>query len=203
MPSLSLQLPVAVILLVGGLLASFTGYRLLRTLLALYGFAAGIIIAPLVAGDLGTWELIAATVAGGLVGAALAIGFYLAGVALLGAGLAAFILNLAMEGDPDIRVLLATSVGGALVMLVVRHYVLIGTTAFLGGWTAIVGGMALSANDAAVAAATGDVTRLFPMVPIDGHEPFAVGWLVLGLCGTVVQLRTRSRLKSRKAGGSG
>ena len=203
MPSVSLQLPVAAILLAGGLLASFAGYRLLRTLLALYGFAAGIIIVPLVAGNLGTWELIAATVAGGLVGAALAIGFYLAGVAILGAGLAAFILNLVTEGDPEIRLLLATSVGGALVMLLVRHYVLIAATAFLGGWTAIVGGMALSANQAAVAATTGDVTQLFPMVPVDGHEPFAVGWLVLGLSGALVQLRTRSRLRGRKAGASG
>lgn len=200
MPTLSLQLPVAVILLGAGLVASFAGYRLLRALLALYGFAAGIIITPLVAGDLGTWELIAATVAGGLVGAGLAIGFYLAGVALLGAGLAAFILNLVMEGDPDVRLLLATSVGGALVTLLVRHYVLITATAFLGGWTAIVGGMALSENEAAIAATTGDVTQLFPMVPIDGQAPFAIGWLVLGLCGSLVQLHTRSRLRARKSG---
>ncbi|MXZ71555.1 MAG: DUF4203 domain-containing protein [Acidobacteria bacterium] len=199
MPSVSLQLPVAVILLGGGLVATLAGYRLLRALLALYGFVAGIIITPLIAGDLAAWELIAATVAGGLVGAGLAIGFYLAGVAVLGAGLAAFILNLAMEGDPDVRVLLATSVGGALVMLLVRHYVLIAATAFLGGWTAIVGGMALAGNEAAVTATTGDVTQLFPMVPIDGHAPFAIGWLVLGLCGALVQLRTRSRVRARKA----
>lgn len=200
MSSVSLQLPVAVILLGGGLVATFAGYRLLRALLALYGFVAGIILTPLVAGDLGTWELIAATVAGGLVGAGLAIGFYLAGVALLGAGLAAFILNLAMEGDPDVRLLLGTSVGGALVMLLVRHYVLIAATAFLGGWTAIVGGMAIAGHEAAVAAATGDVTQLFPMVPVDGQTPFAVGWLVLGLCGALVQLRARSRLRARKSG---
>ncbi len=200
MPSVSLQLPVAVILLGGGLAATFAGYRLLRTLLALYGFAAGIIITPLIAGGLGTWELIAATLAGGLVGAGLAIGFYLAGVALLGAGLAAFILNLVTEGDPDVALLLGTSIAGALLMLLVRHYVLITATAFLGGWTAIVGGMSLSGNEAASAAVTGDVTQLFPMVPFEGQAPFAIGWLVLGLCGAMVQLRTRSRLRARKAG---
>ncbi len=198
MPSVSLQLPVAVILLAGGLVASFAGYRLLRALLALYGFAGGVILTPIIAADLGTWQLIAATLAGGLAGAALAIGLYLAGVAFLGAGLAVFVLNLAVEGDPDARLLLAISIGGALAMLVVRRYVLIVGTAFLGGWTAIVGAMALSRNEAAIAATRGDLSQLFPIVPIDGQTPFAIGWLVLGLCGALVQLRTLARLRARK-----
>ena len=203
MPSVSLQLPVAVILLAGGLVASFAGYRLLRALLALYGFAAGVILTPAIAGDLGTWQLIAATLAGGLAGAALAIGLYLAGVALLGAGLAVFVLHVAVEGDPDTRLLVAVSVGGALAMLLVRRYVLIVGTSFLGGWTAIVGAMALSQHEAAVAATRGDLSRLFPMVPIDGQAPFAIGWLLLGLCGALMQLRTLGRLRARKSSRGG
>ena len=204
MPSFSLQIPVAVILLGGGLVASFAGYRLLRTLLALYGFVGGVIVTPMLVDAGETWLLVGATIAGGLVGAVLAIVLYLAAVALLGAGLAAFVVNLAVEGDPDFRLLLGACVAGALAALLVRRYVLIAGTAFLGGWTSIVGGMALWGHEPAVAATTGDFSRLFPMAPFQGQAAFAAGWAALGLLGALVQLRTLSRMrarKSRRAGG--
>ena len=188
MESVSLQFPVAVILLGAGLVAGFAGYPLLRPLLALYGFIGGVIVTPTFADQLDGWWFIAATLAGGLAGAAVALAVYLATVALLGAGVAAFLVHLAVEGDPEIWLVVAASVLGALVALIVRRYVVIIATAFIGGWTTLVGGLALSRDQAAMAATAGDVSGLFPLVPLDGQEAFAVGWLILGLLGSVVQL---------------
>lgn len=195
MESVSLQFPVAIILLGGGLVAGFAGYPLLRPLLALYGFIGGVIVTPTFVDQLDGWWFIAATLAGGLAGAAIALAVYLATVALLGAGVAAFVVNLAVEGDPDVWLVVAASVLGALVALIVRRYVVIIATAFVGGWTALVGALALSRDEAAMAATGGDVSGLFPMVPLAGHEAFAAGWLVLGLLGTVVQLLASRRVR--------
>ena len=195
MESVSLQFPVAIILLGGGLVAGFAGYPLLRPLLALYGFIGGVIVTPTFVDQLDGWWFIAATLAGGLAGAAIALAVYLATVALLGAGVAAFIVHLAVEGEPDVWLVVAASVLGALAALIVRRYVVIIATAFVGGWTTLVGALALSRDEAAMAATGGDVSGLFPMVPLTGHEAFAAGWLVLGLLGTVVQLLASRRVR--------
>ena len=195
MESVSLQFPVAVILLGGGLVAGFAGYPLLRPLLALYGFIGGVIVTPTFADQLDGWWFIAATLAGGFAGAAVALAVYLATVALLGAGVAAFIVHLAVEGDPAIWLVLAACVLGALMSLIVRRYVVILATAFIGGWTTLVGGLALSRNQAAMAATAGDVAGLYPLVPLEGHEAFAAGWLALGLFGSVVQLLASRRVR--------
>lgn len=196
MESVTLQFPVAVILLGGGLVAGFAGYPLLRPLLALYGFIGGVIVTPTFADQLDGWWFIAATLAGGLAGAAAAFALYLATVALLGAGVAAFLAHLAVEGDPAVWLLVAACVLGALLALIVRRYVVIIATAFLGGWTTLVGGLALSRDQAAMAATGGDAAGLFPLAPLAGHEAFAAGWLALGLLGSVVQL-----LASRQVAG--
>jgi len=180
MESVSLQFPVAIILLGGGLVAGFAGYPLLRPLLALYGFIGGVIVTPTFVDQLDGWWFIAAALAGGLAGAAIALAVYLATVALLGAGVAAFIVHLAVEGDPDVWLVVAASVLGALAALIVRRYVMIIATAFAGGWTTLVGALALSRDDAAMAATGGDVSGLFPMVPLTGHEAFAAGRLFPG-----------------------
>ena len=202
MPAVSLHVPVAIILLGGGLLACFLGYRLLRTLLGVYGFVGGVILATLFVEPLETWQAVLVTVGSGLVGAVLAIAIYLAGVALFGAGLAAFALNLSLDADPHLGVLLATSVLGALVALLVRRYVLIVGTSFIGAWTAVVGGMALAGNGAAVAAATGDMSLVFPLAPITGQVEFAVGWVALGLVAALVQLRATASSRARAARGT-
>jgi len=196
MPSLSIQLPIAIILLGGGLVASFAGYRLIRAFLAVYGFIGGIIIATLFIDQFQTWVAIVVTIVGGFAGATLVFAIYLAGVALFGAGLAAFTLSLMIDGDPNIWGLLATCMLGALVTLMVRRYVLIVGTAFIGSWTVVVGGMALSGQQAALAATTGDVSQLFPLAPIADQTPFALGWVVLGLLGSLVQLHMLSRARN-------
>lgn len=124
----SFHVPVAIILLGGGLLACFLGYRLLRTLLALYGFIGGVVIATMFVGQLETWLAIIVTIVGGVAGSVLAVVAYLAGVAVLGAGLAAVALNVAWSyrgGEPNVWVVLVACLLGALLALAVRRYVLI------------------------------------------------------------------------------
>ena len=200
MASISLHVPVAIILLGGGLLACFVGYRLLRTLLALYGFIGGVVIASMFVGQLETWLAIVATIAAGLVGSVVAVVAYLAGVALLGAGMGAVVLNVAWStrgGEPNMLLVLAVCLVCALLALAARRYVLIIATSFGGAWTAIVGGMALAGNSAAVAAATGNVGQLPPMADGRANLGFVLGWCGLGGLAVFFQLRDMFRRRTR------
>jgi len=68
-----------------------------------------------------------------------------------------------------------------------RRHVLIAGTAFGGSWTAIVGGMALFQERAALAMMAGDLSQLFPMAPLADQRAFAVAWFVVGVLGLIVQ----------------
>ena len=196
----SFHVPVAIILLGGGLLACFLGYRLLRTLLALYGFIGGVVIATMLVGQLETWLALVVTIAGGLAGSVLAVMAYLAGVAVLGAGMGAVLLNLGWSyrgGEPNVWVVLIACLGGALLALAVRRYVLIIATSFGGAWTAIVGGLALAGNSAAVAAATGNLEQLPPVADVQTHLGFVLGWAGLGGLAVLVQIRDMGRRRLR------
>ena len=196
MPSVSFHIPVAIILLGAGLLACFLGYRLLRILLAVYGFVAGVVIATLFVDQFETWVAVLATIAAGLAGSALAIVAYLAGVALLGAALGAVALDVAWSyggGEPIVWFVLAACLAGALVALALRRYVIIVGTSFGGAWTALIGGLALAGNSAAVAAASGDVQKVYPIAPAGNQMGFVLGWFVLGAVAVLVQLRAMAR----------
>ena len=159
MASVSAHVPVAVILLVGGLLSCFLGYRLLRLLVAVYGFGLGVIIVTAFADRLEPWVMVAVMAGGGLLGALLAKAAYLAVVAVLGAGLGAVVVRaggLSGAGEPGLWVMLSVCLAGALAALALRKYVVIVGTSFGGAWTALVGGLALAGDNAAVAAASGD-----------------------------------------------
>src|SRR5215831_11026920 len=100
--------PVAVVFVVGGLLACFAGYRLFRFVLGIYGFIFGAAITTSIMGASGTVALIVAAIVGGLVGALLMVAAYFLGVGLLGAGLAALALNLVWRfvgGEPPTLIL--------------------------------------------------------------------------------------------------
>jgi hypothetical protein len=85
--------PAAVILVIGGLLACFAGYRLFRLVLGLYGFIFGAAITTSIWGAANPFSLVVAAVVGGLLGAVLMIAAYFVGVGLVGAGLAALALT--------------------------------------------------------------------------------------------------------------
>src|SRR5262245_38245709 len=98
----SYQVPAAIVLLVGGILSCFFGYRLFRTVLAIFGFIIGALAASSIFGVSDTGPMIIAAVVGGLLGALLLLGAYFVGVALVGAGLGALVANMAFSvGDRD------------------------------------------------------------------------------------------------------
>ena len=82
-----LQTPAAVILLLGGVLACFAGYRTFRIVLGIYGFIIGVLLATSIVGTENTLWTIVAALTGGLLGALILIAAYFIGVALIGAAL--------------------------------------------------------------------------------------------------------------------
>jgi len=201
MTSVSFHVPVAIILLGGGIVACFFGYRLLRTLLALYGFAAGAALAIPFVDGLPTWSAVGLAIGLGCLGAALALVAYLAGVALIGAGLGAVVLNLAYrDAEPAAWLVLVACLTGALLAVAIRRYVLIAATSFGGAWTTLVGGLALAGNSAAAAAASGNLDELPPVADASTQRGFVVGWCVLGGLAMLFQLRALLRSRAAVAG---
>jgi hypothetical protein len=186
------QMPAALVLLIGGVVACFFGYRLFRIVLAIAGFIVGSLAASSVFGVSDTGPMLVAALVGGLIGAAILIAAYFVGVALVGAGLGAAAANLAFaatDQDPHFLVLvLFTILGAAGAMYLQRYFIIVGT-AFGGAWTLIVGVMALVGNRTALAAAAAnDVWVAYPMNPAPGERWVPVAWIVLALIGTGVQL---------------
>ena len=89
----------------------------------LYGFVAGVVVASVMVDGLETWMAIGATLGGGVLGAALVRIVWVAGVALIGASLAVFALHLFIEGDPNVWLVVATSIGGAVISVKTRRQV--------------------------------------------------------------------------------
>ena len=85
----SYQLPAAIVLLVGGTVACFFGYRLFRIVLAIFGFILGALAASSLFGASDTGPMLIAAIVGGLLGAAVLMAAYFVGVAMVGAGLGA------------------------------------------------------------------------------------------------------------------
>ena len=150
------QLPAALVLLLGGTVACFFGYRLFRIVLAIFGFIIGALIPSSVLPMSSTWAMLAAALVGGLIGSGILIAAYFVGVALVGAGLGAVAANLLFSAtgqDPHFLVLaLLTVLGAAAAMYLQRYFIIVGT-AFGGAWTLIVGAAALFGDRTALAAA--------------------------------------------------
>jgi hypothetical protein len=185
-------LPVAALLIVGGFIACFLGYRLFKFVLAIFGFILGALAASSVFGVSDTTPMVIAAIVGGTIGALLLLAAYFVGVALVGAGLGALLANLLwtqIEGDPHPFVVVLFSVAGALLATWLQRYVIILGTAFGGAWTIIVGALAVMGDKTALnAAAAGDVWVAYPMTPAPGQRWVPYVWIVLGLVGTVVQM---------------
>jgi len=198
----SFQTPAAILLLAGGLLSCFAGYRIFRIVLGIYGFILGALLASSAMGADQTMWMIVAAIAGGLVGALILIFAYFLGVALLGAGIGAFVANLiwaALGRDPHLFIVVLFAVSGALGALALQRYVIIGATSFGGAWTVIVGALALVGGGAAAqAAARPDVWTAYPFDPAPGQHWVIVVWLVLGIAGVLVQLAITARGRRQK-----
>ena len=195
------QLPAAIVLLVGGIVATFFGYRLFRIVLAIFGFILGALAASSIFGVSDTGPMLVAAVVGGLIGAAILIAAYFVGVALIGAGLGAFIANVlfaAGDRDPHFLVVVFLAIAGAALSMYLQRYFIIVGTGFGGAWTLIVGAMALVGDHTALAAAaSGDVWVAYPMNPAPGQQWVPLAWLALGAIGTGVQLGVTGGEKGR------
>ena len=188
----SFQTPAAIVLLAGGLISCFAGYRVFRIVLGIYGFILGALVASSAMGTEHTVWMIVAALSGGIVGALILIAAYFVGVALVGAGIGALAASLiwaSLHREPHAFIVILFSVAGAIGALALQRYVIVGATAFGGAWTAIVGGLALRGNHLAVdAAAHNNVWLAYPMDPAPGQHWVLVTWLALGVIGAGVQL---------------
>lgn len=178
------------LLVAGGALACFAGYRFFRLVLGFYGFVLGALVASSAVGGTDPVWLVGSALAGGIVGALVLLAGYFIGVALAGAGAAAMLVHLAwlpVGGEPHVLLVVAAAVAGAIVALRLQRYVVILVTAFAGAWTVLVGIAALVAG--AAAAAEPGVWIVYPLQPAPGALWVPTAWIVLGATGAIVQLR--------------
>lgn len=198
---MSFELPVAIALVLGGAVACLAGFRWFRIVLAIYGFIGGAMLASSTMGSSDTLGMLVAALVGGVVGALLLFFAYFVGIALVGAGLGALIVNVAWGQfytlDPPWVLVLLFAVLGTVAALVLQRYVIIVATAFSGAWMIVLGALALMGDRAAARAASADVWILYPTT-MPGGAWAPVAWIVLGLVGMGVQLGVTGSKASRK-----
>ena len=198
----SFQLPVAIILLAGGLLACLLGYRLFRFVLAVYGLVAGGIVATQLIAPEEPWMLLVTILVGALVGALLFVAVYFVGVAIVGAGVGALAVNLIwaqLAEEPNVLIVILFAVVGAFAALLLQRYVIIISTSFAGAWSGIIGGLALMGDPEAVAAIGSlDGWVAYPLDRASAQQEILFAWLGIALVGVVVQLVKTGRLKKKR-----
>ncbi|MCX6538462.1 MAG: DUF4203 domain-containing protein [Acidobacteria bacterium] len=199
---LSYQLPAAVALMAGGVVTCFAGYRLFRFVLGAYGFILGALVASSMVGTADTWAIVVSAIAGGAVGALILVAGYFVGVALVGAGTAAFLLNVIYtpwRGEPQWVLVIVAAAIGAFVAIWFQRHVIVAATAFGGAWTMLVGLAALMAGKSAKAAsATTDVWVVYPSAAGLPATWVYAAWIVLSLVGMYVQFHAGGKQKQKK-----
>ena len=187
------QAPAAAVLIAGGVLSCFFGYRLFKVVLGMFGFAVGVLAATSFFGPAESAGQLFVAFLGGLIGAGVLLAAYFVGVALVGAGIGALLVNLIwtqVEGDPHPAVVILFSVAGAVVATWLQRYVIIIGTAFAGAWTLLIGGLALMGDGGPLrAAATGNPWVIYPLNPAPELAWLPWAWVALGSFGTLVQMR--------------
>jgi hypothetical protein len=195
----SFQLPAAIVLLVGGLISCFAGYRVFRIVLGIYGFIIGAFLASNAVGPENSTWMIGAALVGGVVGALILIAAYFVGVALLGAGIGALATSLIWASfgrEPSAVIVILFAIAGALAALALQRYVIIGATGFGGAWTIIVGALAMTGSKVAVdVAARNNVWLAYPMNPAPGQYWILLVWIALGISGVFTQLAVTAKGK--------
>ena len=138
-----------------------------------------------------------AALAGGAVGALILLAGYFVGVALVGAGVGALLVNVAWKpfgGEPHWAVLLVAAAVGAIAAMSFQRYVIIVATAFGGAWTMLVGAAALMLGKGARAASS--VNDVWVVYPNSAGPPGVwvyVAWVAVALVGLYVQLHTSGK----------
>src|SRR4030095_1669488 len=133
--------PAALLLVLGGTLSCFAGYRLFKLTLAIYGFIFGAMIASSTMGASNTTGMVVAAIGGGFVGALVLMFAYFVGIALAGAGLGALVAHAVWgyirPGDPPPAAVIVLAILGAIGAMMLQRYVIIVATAFAGAWTGL------------------------------------------------------------------
>ena len=141
------EFPAAIALVIGGALACFAGQRLFRIVLGIYGFIAGAMLASSMMGITNTAGMLVAALIGGVIGSVILVFAYFVAIALVGAGLGAFIAHVVWSQtrtpEPPVMVVIVFVVAGTIAALILQRYVIIVSTALSGAWTVIVGSLAL------------------------------------------------------------
>ncbi len=167
--------PAAAILLVlGGALSCFAGYRLFRVVLAIYGFILGGSIASSTLGATNATGQLLAWVVGGLAGALILVLAYFG------------------TGDPPPVLVIVLAILGAMAAMVLQRYVIVVATAFGGAWTLLLGAIALI-DRRAPSVRSADVWVFYPTTAMPEERWMPIAWVVLGVVGTAVQLGITGR----------
>ena len=139
---------------------------------------------------------------GGLAGAVILVAAYFIGVALLGAGLGALVAHVSWNyfgaGDPPPALVIVLAIVGAIGAMFLQRYVIIVATAFGGAYTLIVGGLAMSSSGGGPAPTvrSADVWILYPTIAAGDQRWLPVAWVLLGVCGTAVQMGLTARKRA-------
>lgn len=191
------QLPAIALLMLGGIIAWSAGYRLFRLVLSLYGFILGALVGSSILGTSDATLLIFGAIGGGAVGALILFFGYFVGVALVGAGIGALSVHMIWSrigADPHPGVVILAAVAGASAAMVLQRYVIIVSTAFAGGWTLVLGGLAVI-DRTGRRAGVPDVWVVYPLDLAAGRRWVIAAWAALGVLGVFIQLRFTGRAK--------
>lgn len=136
-------------LIIAGLVFCFFGYRLLRLILAVSGFITGAVVSSAVVFRYTDGQTILTALAGftgGVLGAGLMLLLFSAGVFLLGALLGMMLLLIACSAvgtEPPSAVIPLAAVAGGAISVLLRKFMIITATSFLGAWSVVSGAMLL------------------------------------------------------------
>jgi uncharacterized protein DUF4203 len=145
-----------------------------------------------------TLWMIAAWLIGGLIGAVILFAAYFVGVALIGAGMgagAAMVLWAAINREPGIWPVIIFAVIGAIGALAVQRHVIIAATAFAGAQTAVVGASEFISRRH-LEPATRQMVHVYPLDPLPNTRLDLIAFVVIGLLGLIIQLKTTTKRKS-------
>jgi hypothetical protein len=191
------QAPAIALFVLGGAIAWAAGFRLFRLVLTIFGFYIGALAATAVLGPSDRTLLVLAALGGGVIGALILFFGYFVGVALVGAGIGALSVHMIwsrLGSDPHALVVILAAVAGAATAMALQRYVIIVTTAFVGGWTTLWGTMAFF-NQSASGVRRPQVWMVYPFDLSPGRRWVLAAWALVGLLGVFIQLRFTGRTK--------
>jgi hypothetical protein len=183
------------LMVVSGLIAWAAGYRLFRLVLTLNGFIFGAWVTTAMLGASDKLMLILAAIGGGALGALIMFFGYFVGVALVGAGIGALAVHLLWSRagtDPHPVIVILAAVAGAAAAMALQRYVITIGTAFAGAWTLLLSGLTLTDRGRALSTAP-EMWILYPLDSTASRRWVLIAWVVLGLVGTMIQLRFTGR----------